>query len=230
VKNLKALAFDIDGTITDDRRILCLDAVKAIREVESKGIITIVATGNVLPVAYTISEFIGSSGPIIAENGGVIFFKDVFERIILGNRKKCLRLIKILEKEGIKVERTLTDMCRLSEVTLLRNVPVEIIHSIMAKYGIDDLTVVDTKFAIHITEARVNKGVALRVIMEKLGLKPSEVAYIGDSENDVGAFSVVEYSVALANAPDWVKKRAKYTTKRSYGEGFVEALRILGIL
>ncbi|MCD6157296.1 MAG: phosphoglycolate phosphatase [Euryarchaeota archaeon] len=230
MKNLKALAFDIDGTITDDQRLLCLDAVKAIREIEKRGIMTIVATGNVLPVAYTISEFIGSSGPVIAENGGVILFKDTFERVIVGNREKCLKVIEILEKEGITIERTLTDMCRLSEVTLVREVPVEVIKNVMLKYGIEGLNVIDTKFAIHITESCVNKGRALKIIMRRLGINPSEIAYIGDSENDVEAFQAVEYSVALANAPEWVKRRAKYVTSTPYGKGFIEALELLGIM
>ena len=228
--DIKLLVFDVDGTITDKNRRLCLDCVKAIRIAEKSGVITVMATGNILPVALSLSEFIGSSGPVIAENGGVICYKDDMKKEILGDRSKCEKVLELLEKEGIKYTRTVTDMCRLSEITLIRDISVERIREVVKKYNIEGVKVVDTHFAIHIMCSNVSKGVALRRVLEHLGVPSDNVLYIGDSENDIEAFRLVKHSVALANAPAFVKKEASYVTSMPYGAGFLEALRHFRII
>jgi len=223
--NISLLVFDVDGTITDRDRRLCLECVNAIRKAEEKGIMTVMATGNILPVALSLSEFIGSSGPVIAENGGVIFFRDEMKKEVIGDRSRCLKVLEALEKEGIKYTRTVTDMCRLSEITLTRDISVEVIRDVIRKYNIKGVKAVDTYFAIHIMCSEVNKGLALRRVLEHLNISPENVLYIGDSENDIEAFRLARYSAALANAPEFVKKEALYVTSRPYGAGFLEALR-----
>ena len=69
---ISALAVDIDGTLTDEKRRISLTAVEALRMVEDAGIPVILSSGNVLPIAYGIGSMIGTSGPIVAENGGVV--------------------------------------------------------------------------------------------------------------------------------------------------------------
>jgi len=228
--NITLLVFDVDGTITDRNRRLCLECVSAIRKAEESGVMTVMATGNILPVALSLSEFIGSSGPVIAENGGVIFFRDKYEKEIIGDRSRCTKVLEILKREGIKYARTTTDMCRLSEVTLTREVSVELIRKIIRKYNIKDVKVVDTYFAIHIMCSEVNKGLALKRVLEHLNISPENVLYVGDSENDIEAFRLVRYSAALANAPEFVKREALYVTSRPYGAGFLEALRHFKII
>ncbi|MGN0094285.1 MAG: HAD hydrolase family protein, partial [Methanobrevibacter sp.] len=71
--NIEAIAVDIDGTITDGHRRLCISAMKAIREAEDCGIPTAIVTGNVANFAYAAEVFIGSSAGIVFENGGGIF-------------------------------------------------------------------------------------------------------------------------------------------------------------
>lgn len=55
-----------------------------------------------------------------------------------------------------------------------------------------------------------NKGAALLKVMEKLGISPKEAVAFGDDYNDIDMLRAVEYSVAMANAPDQVKESAKY--------------------
>jgi 3-deoxy-D-manno-octulosonate 8-phosphate phosphatase KdsC-like HAD superfamily phosphatase len=54
------------------------------------------------------------------------------------------------------------------------------------------------------------------------------VAFIGDDINDLSLLKVVGFSGAPANAPEYIKKYAKYVTTKLGGEGafreFVEAV------
>ena len=70
---IEAIAADIDGTITDETRKICISAIEALRKAEEKGIPTIIVTGNVVNYAYAIEVSIGCSGGLVAENGGVVF-------------------------------------------------------------------------------------------------------------------------------------------------------------
>ena len=54
------------------------------------------------------------------------------------------------------------------------------------------------------------KGNAIKMIMEKENLKENEVAFIGDSYNDVSGFEVCKYSFAMSHADDFIKNRAAF--------------------
>jgi len=63
IMDFKAVVVDVDGTLTEADRRINLDAVMVLRKLEEKGIPVIIATGNVLPIAWGLRYFIGLSGP-----------------------------------------------------------------------------------------------------------------------------------------------------------------------
>ncbi len=75
-----------------------------------------------------------------------------------------------------------------------------------------------------------NKYNTLYELCKLLKISPKEVAYIGDDINDIVVLKEVGLSVCPMNAPAYVKRYAKFVTKRSGGEGafreFVE--RVIG--
>ena len=52
--NIDAIAVDIDGTITDNKRRLCYSAMEAIRKAEDAGVPTIIVTGNIVTYALSL--------------------------------------------------------------------------------------------------------------------------------------------------------------------------------
>jgi hypothetical protein len=56
----------------------------------------------------------------------------------------------------------------------------------------------------------------------KLSLTHS--AGIGDNYNDLSLFQKVAYKIAVANAPEGVKRQADFVCTQSYGQGFLEAV------
>ncbi|MGL5383310.1 MAG: Cof-type HAD-IIB family hydrolase, partial [Culicoidibacterales bacterium] len=65
-------------------------------------------------------------------------------------------------------------------------------------------------YSVEICPKGANKGAALAYIMQKEGLNPDEVAFIGDSGNDVSAFKVVKHSFVMDHADHYVQEHARY--------------------
>jgi hypothetical protein len=231
MKMIRAISVDIDGTITCPDRRLHEKALEAIRLAERLGVPVMLVTGNSACFAYAASILIGTSGPFIAEDGGVIGDKQN-NRIFLGDMGDSMILWSELKKRYPQAE--ISDTMRFGErragLVIKRTVPVEAVREIIKELGLN-LVAVDSGYAIHIKQPHVNKGEGIKKACELLGISPKEVAHIGDGENDLDAFRVVGYRIAVAQAPESVKKEADYVTSKPYGEGAAEGiLHILGKL
>lgn len=72
---------------------------------------------------------------------------------------------------------------------------------------------------IEISCRGITKGGALQRIMAERGWQPDEVLVFGDGENDVSMFAASAYSVAMGNAAEYVKSKARFTTLSNRDEG-----------
>ena len=217
----KALAVDIDGTLTNKKRAINCRAVEALRKLK---IPVVLATGNISCFARAVAKMIGVSDIVICENGGVVRFSYDGDDIVLGDKQKCLKALEILKK---RFDVELLDVeYRKSEVCLRRNFPIEEARKILPK----DVRIVDTGFAYHIIDADVSKGSALKFIADKLGLNVKDFVAIGDSENDIEMLEVAGFGVAVANADLKLKEVADLVTSKPNGDGVVEALEFLGLI
>ncbi len=219
---IKAVAIDIDGTLTDKKRSLNCRAVEALRKLE---IPVVLATGNISCFARTAAKLIGVSDIVICENGGVVRFEYDGDDTVLGDKNKCYRALKALENEFEVV--LLDDDFRKAEVCLRRTFRKEEAEKILTGYGVK---LIDSGFAYHIIDENVSKGKALRFIAEKLGIDVKSFAAIGDSENDVDLFEVAGIGIAVANAHLKLKQIADVVTSKPNGDGVVEALEFLGLI
>lgn len=223
-KEIKAVITDIDGTITDERRRLSLDVVQALRKVEENGIAVMLASGNVLPIAYGLSSFIGTSGPVIAENGGIVWYDD--EVKLLATRDRCNEAFELLQ-EQLPVKKIFTDRWRLTEVAIETDVELVKIREILES---KELKVETTGFAIHIFEPHVSKFEAAKIACELIGIETDNVAAFGDSENDVEMISGCGIGIVPSNGMKAVKDVADHVTRNPNGQGVIEGLKNLGIL
>lgn len=80
-------------------------------------------------------------------------------------------------------------------------------------------------FFLEILADRVSKGAALKAIAKDLGIQAPEIMAIGDNYNDLPMIEAAGTGVAVAGAPDEVKSRAGYVTRREAGYGVAEAIR-----
>ena len=74
---------------------------------------------------------------------------------------------------------------------------------------------------LEISPFEVDKGTGLEDVLVKVGGSTSDLTAFGDSENDLPMFEIAAHSVAMAHAPDSVRRGA--TTVAS--DGLVAALR-----
>lgn len=223
---IKAVAVDVDGTLTNERGLLDCRALKAIRMLEDANISIILATGYLFYTVSTLKIYLGTSGPVIAENGGVVGYPwTKFE--ILGERKIAEEADKILrERLGERYIPHDSNRFRFVDLAFQRTIPAVEVQRILDENGIE-AHVMDSGYALHILDRRVDKGVALRRAASMMGLLPINVASIGDGLNDIQMFKVSGYSIALANAPSTLKSEANYICVRGFAEGFEEAAKHL---
>lgn len=73
----------------------------------------------------------------------------------------------------------------------------------------------------------VDKGNALKKVLQELQLGTEEVMVFGDNENDIGMLSLVENSYVVENAKDNVKLAAKYTCRPYWEDGVCRVLESL---
>ncbi len=77
---------------------------------------------------------------------------------------------------------------------------------------------------LELNNPRGNKGVALKILSEKLGLKPSELIAIGDNQIDASMIEYAGLGVAIGNAIDEIKKIADYISADNDHEGVTEVI------
>lgn len=219
----RLLVLDIDGTITDRKRRLNLRAVEVIRRAEERGLKISLASGNVLPFVDAVATMIGVSGPLIAEDGGVLLIDRKVR--LLGGREEVDRALEVLKRE-LEVVETKSSPFRLAGAAIERTVSVEDVRRILISHGFN-LAVVDSGFAIHIKEPHVNKGNALKVVAESLGISLSEIVAVADGPNDIELLKTAGKSFAVADSPEEVRRVCTGVTNSPDGEGVIEVIEAI---
>ena len=182
------------------------------------------SSGNVLPITFGLSIFIGLKGPVIAENGGVVSFKENVYK--LNSNTLPVRAYDYL-KTKVEVERLFTDRWRESEVALKRTADPKIIEEILKGWSV---VIETTGFAIHIMELGHSKMNGVRKASELIGIDTKDIAAFGDSDNDVSMLQDCGVGIAVANASPAAKMAAKYVCREPHADGVIEGLRWLGLL
>ncbi len=222
---LRALLTDVDGTITDQGRFLHTGAITTIRELVSRGVEVVLASGNTSCFMDALCRMIGTSGTFIAENGGVYRIGFSGELHIHGDQPACLEAFRVVQEHyrdtGTPLH-LLSPQYRYADVAFLRTVPPEDVEQLLPG---NDVLVIDTGFAIHLQAKGVNKATAFMDLSNDLMIPPDEFFAIGDAINDIEMLRAAGVGATVANGHPGVKAVAGYIAKNSYGDGFIEAVQ-----
>ena len=217
----KAIAVDIDGTITDYNKKLHLEAIQSLRRLEDAGIPIILATGNVRAITYGLWRFIGASGPMVCENGGVVWHPDWNGPIVRADGERARECAtKMAQDIEIDPKGITTNAWRESEWCLFADEDLDAVNNWVSNSIYSDLSVVRTGFAIHLMEPHLSKGEGLKVALEKMGLSPEDVLAVGDAPNDIPMFQLVGHSVAVGGCFDSLAAVAKVISPHPHGDTF----------
>lgn len=221
---------DVDGTLTDASRRLDPRAIRLVRRLEDSGIPVLLATGNVLPVALALYRSLGLSGPIVAENGGLLYRRtlagqDAVQR--LADPRVALDAYRALRTAGLPVRRLFTDRWRESEVALEANLPVSALRRVLRGRPV---SVESTGYAVHLMEKGAGKLPALVRALRAVGLTPRDCVILGDGDNDAAMLRAAGFGVSFATGSPRARRAARYVSVAGYSSGFVEGLMASGIL
>jgi HAD superfamily hydrolase (TIGR01484 family) len=85
-------------------------------------------------------------------------------------------------------------------------------------------------YYLDVTPPGLNKGTFVSALAARLAIPLERIAVLGDMENDVSMFRRAGVAIAMGNADETVKSRAKFVTNSNAAEGFAYAIErfILG--
>jgi len=213
---IRALAVDIDGTLTDPGRVLSPDAVVAMRGLK---VPVVLVTGNTHCFTRAASVLLGTPRIFIAENGGVVSHAEN-DMEILADLQICEAAFEELSKV-FRLERYNSSRYRFTDIALKRNFDVKAALSYVRERSLP-VDLIDTNFAVHIKDKKVDKGTGLRCIAERMQIDLREFAAIGDSPSDIPMFNLVGFRAAVGNAHPELMAASDYVSKAKFGEGFAE--------
>lgn len=214
------LVLDIDGTLTRpegwgiDPRIF-----DPLLEWEAP---IVIATGKAFPYPVALCHFAGIPELVVAENGGVVYTGD--DVFFTADREAAEAVAREYEAAGHSLgwgPEDTVNRWRETEIAVQYDQPVEPLRAIASDYGLE---VVDTGYAYHVKDVAPNKGDGVRTIAEHTNVDLSEAVAVGDSENDVSTFEVVDRSFAVANADEAARAAADEVLEDAHADGTLALL------
>ncbi|MBI2127443.1 MAG: phosphoglycolate phosphatase [Thaumarchaeota archaeon] len=229
---MKAVAIDLDGTFFDDNPPL-LDLIAKLREVQARGIIVLLCSGRALPYLTGVSKILGVDGPLIAEDGMIVYDQNSAQRYVMGDVKQLEEIRRLASKhikEGVETKKPQHIKELIFTLEPKPGVPLQTLYEKVLRLKEEwnlSLNISRSNQMVNILPYGANKGAALRKAAKILGIYCSEIAAFGDSLNDLPMLRESGYPVAVGNAEKTVKEIAKYIAKKPDGEGLLEALNAL---
>jgi phosphoglycolate phosphatase (TIGR01487 family) len=218
---IRALAVDIDGTLSDQNRVLCPVALQALRGLK---VPVVLCTGNTHCFTRTVSVLLGTPRIFIAENGGVLSHSED-DMEILADKEICEDAFQKLSSE-FPLKRYNSGRYRFTDISLQRNFDVAAAERRAQELGLN-VQLIDTVYAVHIKDKRIDKGTGLSRIAERMKIELSEFAAIGDSDSDLPMYRLAGFRASVGNASPMLKQISDYVAKAEYGDGFAEIINYM---
>ncbi|MEM0140031.1 MAG: phosphoglycolate phosphatase [Ferroplasma sp.] len=222
---IKHIILDVDGTITDQKRLISTEAIEAIRLGIGNGIKVSLISGNVIPVMFGLKTFIGINGTVFGENGGVMLENDHI--VSFFDKTKAAKFLEKMVND-VNVKPMFTNMWRESSVAFLLNgADPEYISKKAYKEG---LYIVNSRFTWHVMNSGQDKAYAVNYLINHYNLNNNEILVVGDSDNDNSMFDLDVLRACPANATDYIKLKSDFVSEKSYGNEIMDILKHYSIL
>lgn len=241
---IKLFISDIDGCIAAPYRAYDLDGVQALarhaREAGAPGDEALrpalsLCSGRAYPYVEAVTQMLGLQTPVLFESGGGLF--DLTTATVTWNPA-------LTEK----VERQLDEVGQWLRAECVHGTPLMFDYGKRTQRGViaddteavaaaaprvrehieafsSDLCVYTTDVSIDVLPEDITKQQAVRWLADELDLAMEEVAFMGDTEGDLGALQAVGQAFAPANAQPAVKEAVDYVTEGAVLQGTLEAYR-----
>jgi phosphoglycolate phosphatase (TIGR01487 family) len=222
---IKFMVLDVDGTITDQNRIIAPGAITSIRAGINNGLQISLVSGNVIPVMYGLKTFLGINGPVFGENGGIMYYNGSIQKFF--DKARPFKFLDYISQKS-SAESYFTNQWRETSASFSMNPEDEAVVADEAKKW--NLEIVNSKFTWHIMNPKQNKGYAIGIIKELFRLNWDEILVIGDSDNDNAMFDLPVKKACPYNATGTIKSMSHYVSQESYGEEISDIMAKFHIL
>jgi len=214
---LRALATDYDGTLAHDGAVT-ESTLAALQKAKDAGLRLILVTGREIHDLAKVFPQMAWFDLAVMENGAVLYHPDTGESELLAEAPPS-EFVKRLHALGLPLQ--------LGHAIVATWEPHEKeVLATIKELGLE-LQVIFNKGNVMVLPSGVNKATGLRRATAELGLDVSEVAGVGDAENDHAFLEVCGLSVAVANALPSIKERVNMVTQGDHGKGVEELIEWL---
>lgn len=216
---IRTLATDYDGTIATHGTVDA-DTLIALRRLRDAGCTLILVTGRELPQLRQVFPELAIFHAVVAENGALLYWPATGKEKPLCEPPEEL-FVRTLKERGVKplsVGRSIVATYTPHETTVLQCI---------RDLGLER-QVIFNKGAVMVLPSGINKASGLTCALDELKIDPSDVAGVGDAENDHALLQLCGLGAAVANALPALKDHADLILTRTHGAGVVELIdRIL---
>ncbi len=216
-KKIKALFFDIDGTLVSFKtHKIPQSTVDALEQAKKNGVEVYISTGRPQLIINNLGQIEHLIDGYITTNGARCFVGDkvVSQHAILPEDVK--KIIEAADRDDYPA-------IVVGEHHLAIHHYTDEVYEIFAKgLGVDCVT--------DITAADADKGKGLHAMADYLGLNIDETMAFGDGGNDISIVREAGTGVAMGNAGDNLKQIADFITTHVDEDGVKNALLHFGVI
>lgn len=214
----RALATDFDETLAD-RAHVARNTLLALARFQNRNGRLVLVTGRELPALREVFPHLERFDCVVLENGALLYVPSTGCEKVLARRPPAafVRSLHRLGVTPISVGRCVVATVRTHE---------KLVRKAIREHRLK-LRVILNRESLMILPAGVDKGSGLKAALAQLQLSPSQVAGIGDAENDSAFLRRCGFSMAVANAIPTMKKQVDLVTTTETGDGVIEAIETL---
>lgn len=243
----KLIISDVDGCLTSEGSIpFHLESLERVTEKvrqACQGEHTLppftLCTGRPQPYTEVLMKMFAIDLPAICENGAVIytladnharFAPGVTEEKVLGLRAvRAFIETKLLPQHP----EAYLQFGKESQISVFSQSPelltemVPLIKAFVAEQNGPELDINASHFYLNISLKGIDKGKAIEWLLDHLGLRPEEVAGIGDTVGDLPLRNAVGYFACPSNSQEEIKSVADYVSPFPEAKGVLDILEQL---
>jgi len=254
MSNPKAIFFDLDGTLLSMGK-LTESAKEALRYAKEKGVLVFVATGRhrnefeSMPWFPSVSfdGFVTMNGAYCYADDKVVFKspigKDAIRKVakyLTNNPYYCMfceanDIYANISDPSIESKQLSIGLKIPAVRDPMKAIDADIFQLVFIGNGLHNhmeqlpqCTITSwAEGCYDVVRAGINKWVGILPMLDRFGLKPQDVAAVGDGQNDIEMLVGAGYSVAMGNGIDKVKECADYVTSHVDDGGSFMAVKYL---
>ena len=240
IKRAKAIASDVDGTITIDRNSYYIppEVIEGMALLRKAGIKLFFVSANAFPIVYGLARYLGGDG-VVAENGCIVtaleagIKRPTVAELCSESHREIPKLIA--EKMPDKFRESWQNDFRKYDFALevldksmdAKQI-IKSIKDLLERVGVNDKVEVNfSGYAVHITPKGAGKLRGLKYLLSSLNMGMEEIVGIGDSYMDWDFIREAGVKVAVANADLELKKRVEIITDFDSGYGFAQLCKTM---